>query len=122
MKVHDPITAATRTRHPQRDLKTDLERIAVLEAAFDTVIDSAVRERDGLKRRVAEIGVDASFLDPEPEAGNEARLTRAEAQMRATSARLARLEDQIRFFERMRSQLATRHAIEPEGATSRPQA
>jgi len=108
-----------RTRHPERDLNTDLERITLLDIAFAAVIDSAVRERDGLKQRVAEIAADA-VLDTNPEGSGQASPADVESQMRATSARLARLEDQIRFFERMRSQLAARHATEPGAPAPKP--
>ena len=96
-----------RTRSPQRDLATDRERLGVLDGAFAQTIESAMRERDGLQRRLSEIGTDASFLETEPEAGNDAKLTEAENQMRATSARLAGLKEQIDQLERLRGELAS---------------
>ena len=96
-----------RTRSPQRDLTTDLERLGVLDDAFAQVIDSVIQERDGLQRRLSEIGTDASFLETDPGAGNDAKLTEFENQMRATSARLAGLNDQISRFNKMRGELAT---------------
>jgi hypothetical protein len=89
-----------RTRDPARDTATDRDRLMTVRSSIVAAIDSASRERDGLKRRVDNYFASAShILDQadfeERSADDEAAVVEAERQGSAGLQRIAVIEAQI---------------------------
>ena len=95
-------------RSAQRDLDSDLDRVAFLDAALGRVVESVRRERQGLQGRLAGIAADAAFAEPDDDGAGRGRLAACEAQMIAASARLAELDRQIDYYSRLRREIDAR--------------
>src|SRR5689334_4369504 len=89
-----------RTRDPARDTATDRDRLMTIRSSIVAAIDSAIRERDGLRRRVDNYFASAShILDQagfeERSAHDEAAVVEAERQGSAGLERIAAIDAQI---------------------------
>ncbi|MCU4181106.1 hypothetical protein [Bosea sp. BH3] len=87
-----------RFRSPERDLQTDIQRIAPLRAEIAKALAGIEREREGLTRRLEEARLRAASLLGnedgiyyEREPADEQMLVEAEAQMKQAEARLRQL-------------------------------
>lgn len=95
-----------RTRDPARDTATDRDRLMTVRSSIVAAIESATRERDGLKRRVDNYFASAShILDQadfeERSADDEAAVVEAERQGIAGLQRIAVIEAQIQRLDDM---------------------
>lgn len=100
-----------RTRDPSRDAATDRDRLMTVRSSIVAAIDSAVRERDGLKRRVDDYFASASHILDQTDfndrsADDEAAISRAERQGSAglhriavIDAHISHLNDMLAYFD-----------------------
>jgi hypothetical protein len=114
-----------RTRNPQRDASTDRDRLLSVRAAIVSAIESATRERDGLKQRVEDYYASASHIldqasfEDRPAADEEAVRT-AEHHGAAGLARIAAIEAQLVRLNRLLDDLDDQNAAAvPDLATLR---
>lgn len=114
-----------RTRNPQRDAATDRDRLLSVRAAIVSAIESASRERDGLKQRVEDYYASAShILDQssfeERPAADEEAVRVAEQHGAAGLARIAAIEAQLVRLNRLLDDLDDQNATTaPDLATLR---
>jgi hypothetical protein len=93
-----------RTRNPARDANTDRNRMIAVRIAVVEAIDSARRERDGLKRRVDAYYAQASaLLDDSPEyaersSSEEGLISEAEQAAAAALQRIGMIDAQLEHF------------------------
>ena len=112
-----------RTRDPQRDTATDMERLQHVRSALTLALAEARRERDGLQRRVdVDYGRAASLHDEAEDyefrsTAEEAEIAEAERHAGAALARVQALAGQIALFERLLNEL-DESAGRPDVATS----
>jgi len=101
-----------RTRDPARDAATDRDRLMSIRATIVAAIDSATRERDGLRQRVDAYFASASHILDQAEfeerpAEDETAIVEAERQgsaglrrIAAIDAHLDRLNDMLAYLDR----------------------
>jgi len=101
-----------RTRDPARDAATDRDRLMSIRATIVAAIDSATRERDGLRQRVDAYFASASHILDQAEfeerpAADETAIVEAERQgsaglrrIAAIDAHLDRLNDMLAYLDR----------------------
>ena len=95
-----------RTRDPNRDAETDQQRMDAIRAAVTGAIESATRERAGLKRRVDDYyAVVSQIVDSGDYGHRSEKLEReardAELQGRLGLARLARIDAELDRYRRV---------------------
>lgn len=105
----DVVARAFKVRSPERDSKTDHERLQALGQAISSALDGARREKEALKTRVDEArdlasfaagtGVD-EYLDREPR--ELARVREYERQMAQGDRRLSELSRQLEGLGKIR--------------------
>lgn len=90
-----------RSRSPERDAGSDLDRIRMVRSGLQAAIESARREKDGLQGRLDAYSIQvSSLLDEAPEYGErsaeeEAAIVEAERNIGAVRRRLAQLDAQL---------------------------
>ncbi len=94
-------TRLFRTRSPDRDASTDRDRMMNVRAAVVAAIESATRERDGLKQRVDDYYAAASHILDQAEFGersarDEQAIVEAERHGSAGLRRIAAINEQLK--------------------------
>lgn len=98
-----------RTRSPERDANTDLDRFMTVRRSIAAAIEGATRERDGLQRRVDVYYAQAtSLLDNSPEFGernedDEEAIRQAEENAAAATRRIKQISEHIGQLDKMLS-------------------
>ena len=93
-----------RTRSPNRDAATDVDRVMSVRRALSEAVSSATRERQGLQQRVDVYYAQASnLLDNSGDYGarspeDEQSIAMAERQAAAANARIRQIDVQIGQF------------------------
>ena len=95
-----------RTRDPGRDAHTDQQRLDTIRLAVTDAIESATKERAGLKRRVDDYyAVVSQIVDnsdyEERSARQEREASEAERQGRVGLTRLARLDAELERYQQI---------------------
>jgi hypothetical protein len=108
-------------RSPERDGETDRRRLALLQQAVHSAIESAEHESNGLRGRLEKARQSAAFLleqmdDGIPEAARQAELANVEQRLVGAERRLARLRIQLTILRTIESMVVT--AFEPLVATA----
>jgi hypothetical protein len=103
-------------RSPERDGETDRRRLALLQHAVHSAVESAQSESDGLRARLERARQSAAFLldqmdDGVPEAARRAELANVEQRLVGAERRLARLRIQLTILRTIESMVVT--AFEP---------
>lgn len=100
-----------RTRSPDRDRRTDQERLDAISAVIARQIEAAERERTGLERRMtAAYASAAALLDTSADyrsrpSEDEDAIKRHESSAAAAHHRLNALSAQLRLFEKLQAVL-----------------
>lgn len=98
-----------RTRHPDRNRRTDADRRKRLCAAIDAMQTEIRFELNGIRRRYEATSTNAAFLFDAIENGesdSETRLDELSASMKAYEARVGELAGQIAFLSGLREAAA----------------
>ncbi len=103
-------------RSPERDGETDRRRMALLQQAVHSAVESAEYESNGLRGRVDRARQSAAFLlaqmdDGVPEAARHAELANIEQRLVGAERRLARLRIQLTILRTIEGMVVT--AFEP---------
>jgi hypothetical protein len=108
-------------RSPERDGETDRRRLALLQQAVHSAVESAEHESNGLRGRLEKARQSAAFLlaqmdDGVPEVARQAELTNVEQRLVGAERRLARLRIQLTILRTIESMVVT--AFEPLVSTA----
>jgi hypothetical protein len=103
-------------RSPERDGETDRRRLALLQHAVRSAVETAEHESNGLRGRLDKARQSAAFLleqmeDGVPEAARLAELASVEQRLVGAERRLARLRIQLTILRTIESMVVT--AFEP---------
>jgi nucleoid-associated protein YgaU len=103
-------------RSPERDGETDRRRLAALQQAVHSAVESAVHESNGLRGRLDRARQSAAFLlaqmdDGIPEAARGGELANLERRLVGAERRLARLRIQLTILRTIEGMVVT--AFEP---------
>lgn len=99
-----------RTRNPARDRETDETRLHRLEHLLGELSSEIEREKNGLQSRYQKTADDAAFslqaLENDEGRAMSSRLDELTGSMARYSARIAELENQMEFFQKLRRNVA----------------
>jgi hypothetical protein len=103
-------------RSPERDGETDRRRLALLQQAVHSAVESAEYESSGLRGRLEKARLSAAFLlaqmdDGVPEAARRAELANVEQRLVGAERRLSRLRIQLTILRTVEGMVVT--AFEP---------
>jgi hypothetical protein len=103
-------------RSPERDGETDRRRLALLQQAVHSAVESVEYESNGLRGRLDRARQSAAFLlaemdDGVPEAARQAELANIERRLVGAERRLARLRIQLKILRTVEGMVVT--AFEP---------
>ncbi len=103
-------------RSPERDGETDRRRLALLQEAVHSAVESAQYESNGLSGRLEKARHTAAFLlarmdEGIPEAARQAELANVERRLVGAERRLARLRIQLTILRTIETTVVT--AFEP---------